>query len=177
MVGRNNITLVWWHLAYSLVLVPQPSKAMEDLKDMEKTTNLLQGSEVCSSRMIQVPSIKLPQPPMAVLLASASHGTERCQAVPRSCLPGGGLREGEDVAEVEELVEEEGSATVKRHERLDRVVPVSVLGYGKGQVWAAHRCVPISSSMSSEWQLCILRCFTRALWPSASTSWMASHLG
>ena len=86
--------MVWWHLAYSLVLVPQPSKAIEDLKDMEKTTDLLHGSEVCSSGMIQVPLIKLPQPGMAVLLASASHGTERQQAVPPSCLPGSGLRAG-----------------------------------------------------------------------------------
>ena len=107
MAGGNNIALIWWHLAYSLVLVPQPSKAIEYLKDMEKTTDLLQRSYVCSSGVIQVPLIKLPQPRMAVFLASVSHSTERQQAL----LP---LRwwsqGGEDVVEVKELVKEEGFA-------------------------------------------------------------------
>ncbi|KAK2517329.1 hypothetical protein Q9966_014712 [Columba livia] len=43
LAGGNNIALVWWHLECSLVLIPHPSKAMEDLKNMEKTANLLRG--------------------------------------------------------------------------------------------------------------------------------------
>lgn len=40
MVERNSMGLVWptlgWHLAHSLVLVPQASKAIENMKNIEK---------------------------------------------------------------------------------------------------------------------------------------------
>lgn len=128
MVGGNSIALVWWHLEYSLVLVPQPRKAIEGPKDMEKTTNLVHGSEVCSSGMIQVALIKLLQPGVAVLLGSFA-----------TILPSRWWSQGwEDTAEVEELVEEAGSATVKRQERLDRTVLVSMSGCRREQAWAAH---------------------------------------
>lgn len=39
LVERNSMGLVWptlgWYLVYSLVLVPQASKAIENMKNME----------------------------------------------------------------------------------------------------------------------------------------------